>query len=288
MASTIALRRRIKTAQNVSKTTRAMQMIAASKLKKAQLAALASRPYVEKLSILSQNITAKTKNIEVENLHPYLKHQKKSDKTLFIVISPDKGLCGGMVTNVIREYLKYKNSDSLFITIGKKIEGIISSTTKNLLASFPFGNTLPSFAIIAPIIKIIDENFLEGKVDSVKIITTHFTSVFLQTTKITNLLPVMMDPNESKNSSSVTLFEPTTDKILPVLLKRYIEMVLFQNILESYASEQASRMIAMQNATNNAKDIVNDLTLLYNKARQEKITNEILDISSAAFSSGNE
>lgn len=288
MASTIALRRRIKTAQNVSKTTRAMQMIAASKLKKAQLAALSSRPYVEKLSILSQNITAKTKNIEIESLHPYLKHQKVSGKTLFIVISPDKGLCGGMVTNVIREYLKYKNSDSLFITIGKKIEGVISSTTKNLLASFPFGNTLPSFEIIAPIIKIIDENFLEGKVDSVKIITTHFTSVFLQTTKITNLLPVMMDTNESKNSSSVTLFEPTTDKILPVLLKRYIEMVLFQNILESYASEQASRMIAMQNATNNAKDIVNDLTLLYNKARQEKITNEILDISSAAFSSSNE
>ncbi len=284
MANTLALRRRIKTAQNVSKTTRAMQMIAASKLKRAQEAATSSRPYVEKLMELSRRMRPDG-NANPEELSPYMRDETITGKTLYVIISPDKGLCGGLVTNLVREYLKHRHDDkSLFITVGKKIEGTIAATNKNLLASFPIGLTLPSFDMVEPIAEIIADYFLNKKVDKVKIITTHFTSVFSQAPKVTNLLPVKLEEADEIRTAkqSEKLFEPSMEKLLPPLLKRYIDMVLYQHLLENYASEQAARMLAMQNATNNAKDIVTDLKLLYNKARQEKITKEILDISSAA------
>lgn len=283
MANTLALRRRIKTAQNVSKTTRAMQMIAASKLKRAQEAAVSARPYVTKLVSVTQSLAPKD-NVTDDSLSPYMKISKASGKTLYIVISPDKGLCGGLNTNLIREYLHFRGENSLFVTVGKKIENIAASN-KNLIASFPFGNTLPSFAAVLPIIKIIDEYFLTGKVDNVKILTTHFNSVFSQSPKVTDFLPVKLteiNAVEEADKLSSRIYEPSQKDLLPALLKRYIEMVLFQHFLENYASFQAAQMIAMQNATNNAKDIVNALQLLYNKARQEKITKEILDITSAA------
>lgn len=280
MATTLSLRRRIKTAQNVSKTTRAMQMIAASKLKKAQEAALASRPYVNKLVEITHNIVTDT----TDELPQYMKEHSTTKKTLYIVISPDKGLSGGLVTNLIREYLKYNNENAFFITIGKKIEGPVAATNKNLIAAFPFGNTLPSFDMVLPVIEIIDDHFLNQKVDTIKIITTRFNTVFSQTPTIIDLLPVVLQPSDDTNEiRNERLFEPSPSHLLPPLLKRYLEMTLYQQLLESYVSEQASRMLAMQNATNNAKDIVNQLRLLYNKVRQEKITNEILDITSAAM-----
>jgi len=282
MANTLALRRRIKTAQNVSKTTRAMQMIAASKLKRAQEATVSARPYVTKLTSITQSLAPK--KTQSDERTPYMKVSNISGKTLYIVISPDKGLCGGMITNLVREYIKYKGDQSFFVTVGKKIEGV-ASQNKNLIASFPFGNILPSFSAVLPLVQIIDEYFLGGKVDSVKILTTHFTSVFSQQPKVTNFLPVRLEETqdvEKEDMLSGRVFEPAQQELLPALLKRYIEMVLFQHFLENYASFQAAQMIAMQNATNNAKDIVNALQLLYNKARQEKITKEILDITSAA------
>ncbi len=284
MPSTLALRRRIKTAQNISKTTRAMQMIAASKLKRAQHAALSSRPYVEKLTTLSQNLTPKE---ESDDMHPLLRTKQISGKNLYIVISPDKGLCGGLNTNIFREYLKFNKDDkNYFVAIGKKIETIAGSTTKNLIASFHAGTTLPNYEMIAPISGIIDEYFVAGKVDKVFLISTQFASVFSQTPHVTQLLPIIL-PEESKQISGDRLIEPSTDELLPAVLKRYVDMTIFQQLLENYASFQAAQMIAMQNATNNAKDIVADLTLLYNKVRQEKITNEILDISSAAVALSN-
>lgn len=280
MADTLALRRRIKTAQNISKTTRAMQMIAASKLKRAQNAVVASRPYVEKITTLTQNLAPK--DTISEALHPFMQQRKNTGKTLYIFIGPDKGLCGGMVTNLIREYIKIRhNNNALFITVGKKMQGPIASAGKNLLASFPFGNVLPSFEQILPIIEIISEQYLKQQVDEVKIVATHFNTVFSQVPTVVDLLPVKLTEEKVSLPEDV-VFEPSKEELLPDLLKRYIEMVVFQQFLESYASYNAAQMIAMQNATNNAKDIVNDLQLLYNKARQEKITKEILDISSAA------
>ena len=282
MANTIDLRRRIKSAQNISKTTRAMQMIAASKLKKAQHAVLTSRPYVEKLITVAQNLSPKEKTTEQ---HPYLGKIEKTNKTLYIVIASDKGLCGGLITNLIREYIKIRKieENSVFITIGKKVEAQVA-TSKKLLASFPFGTVLPSFAMVEPLVRIINEQYLKGDIDQVKILATHFTNVFTQMPQITDLLPVVLtETKEEQATMHDFLFEPSKIELLPTLLKRYIEMVIYQQLLEAYASFNAAQMLAMQNATNNAKDIVNELQLLYNKARQEKITKEILDISSAAI-----
>ncbi len=280
MATTLALRRRIRTAQNVSKTTRAFQMIAASKLKRAQEAAFSSRTYVEKLIEITRSIS---RDIQ-EDLHTYMQVKIASKKTLYIIISPDKGLSGALVSNLVREYIQYMNEDAYFVTIGKKIESSVAATNKNLIASYPFGTTLPYFDMVLPVIETVDEYFLNQKVDSVKIITTHFNSVFSQSPLVINLLPVAFEEksDEAKEVNTVRLFEPDAARLLPPLLKRYIEMVLFQQLLESYVSEQAARMIAMQNPTNNAKDLLNQLRLLYNKQRQEKKTNEILDITSAA------
>lgn len=292
MPSTLALRRRIKTAQNISKTTKAMQMIAASKLKRAQQATMASRPYVEKLTDIARHM-ATGLDLDIPNLSghklPLLQNKAHTGKTLYIVISPDKGLCGALVTNLIREYLKYNRDDkNLFVVVGKKIEGVAASTTKNLIASFHAGTTLPTFGQVSPITSIIYDYFGQNKVDSVKIVTTHFNSVFSQTPKIVNLLPVELEEvtTEKKETSEYTLIEPAPVEILHELLKRYVDMNIYQQLLENYVSFQAAQMIAMQNATNNAKDIVSDLTLLYNKLRQEKITSEILDISGAAVALG--
>lgn len=281
MASILALRRRIQAAKNVSKTTRAMQMIAASKLKKAQNAALSSRPYVEKLTGLVKTSIAK---VHEDIHHPYIEQREIINKTLFIVLSPDKGLSGGLVTNLVREFLHYttNNKNNSYIVIGKKMESKVVHLSNEVIASFQFGTTLPKFNMIYPILRLIDDHYLNKKVDAVKILYSHFTSLFTQVPKISTLLPLSIQEEESTTNTQFSLFEPGLSEMLPLLLKHYIELSVYQHLLESFLSEQASRMIAMQNATNNAKDIILDLQLEYNKTRQAKITNEILDITGAA------
>lgn len=286
MANTVQIKRRIKTAQTVSKTTRAMQMIATSKLKRAQEAALSSRPYIEKLVQMSRDLT---KKLPEKEYHPYMQESDISKKTLLFVFSPDKGLCGGLVTNLIKEYIHFHTDETIYlVTLGKKIEHSAAKSKNELIASFPFGNTLPEFNTIFPLIQIIDEYYLTKKVDSVKILFSRFSSFFAQVPTVTTLLPLRKEAifekgtKQEETADEFEIFEPTSSEIIPSLLKHYIEMVLYQHLLENYVSEQAARMFAMQNATSNAKDIISDLTLEYNKARQERITNEILDISSAA------
>lgn len=279
MANINLLKRRIKTAQNVSKTTKAMQMIAASKLKRAQNAALLAKPYVGKLTTVTQNISKRIKEGETS---PYMKSQSNTERTLLIVISPDKGLCGGLVTNLSREILNYDaRKKPYYVNIGKKSENTLFKLDREILASFPFGTSQPNFDIVYPVIQMVNDYFLTGKVSEVNILSTEFTSVFAQTPRITKLLPLELEETEATDDT--TLFEPSVSELLPTLLKHYIEMVLYQNVLESFAAEQASRMIAMKNATDNARDIITDLKLEYNKSRQEKITNEILDIGGASI-----
>lgn len=278
MATILALKRRIKTAGNVSKTTRAMQMIAASKLKKAQEAAVLSRPYVEKLGGLSKNLSTK---IEKDKLHPYMRDNNGSS-TLYIVISPDKGLSGGLVSNLLREvYDVSKDKNDYFISIGKKAESGVFSLNREVLATFPFGTSLPPFDMVYPVVKIINEYFLSGKVSSIKIVSTRFTNVFSQTPTVRDILPIKFEGEATGNGSM--LFEPNLEELLPSLLEHYLEMEIYQSLLENYASEQAARMVAMKNATDNARDIIKELQLEYNKIRQEKITNEILDIIGGQF-----
>ncbi|MEK7571587.1 MAG: ATP synthase F1 subunit gamma [Patescibacteria group bacterium] len=279
MADTTQLLRRIKTAQNIAKTTRAMQMIAASKLKRAQDAALSSRPYVEKLSAVTTSVR---KNVDQHALPVYMQSRKQTGKTLVLVIAPDKGLCGGLVSNLAREVLRREAKNDILITVGKKIESTAKYAGSDYLGSFPFGNTLPSFDVVYPIAQLIDEQYLAGKVDAVEILTTHFESIFTQKPHMIKLLPILPIETEAKVTNSFQHFEPAGEEILPELLKRYLEMVLYQEVIESYLSEQAARMLSMQNATNNAKDIIEDLRLEYNKSRQAKITNELLDITGGA------
>jgi F-type H+-transporting ATPase subunit gamma len=275
MATLLILKRKIKTAGNISKTTKAFQMIAASRLKKAQNTAESSKPYVEKLDSLSKTLEQR---VDKENLHRYMTPQEDINAKLLIVISPDKGLCGGLVTNLIREVLRFSNNGkTYYITVGKKAERAVASLNKEIVASFPFGTSLPQFETVFPITKLVDEYFLGKKVSEVKILSTKFNSVFSQAPAFNTLLPVKLEEQVTAGKS-VTLFEPSVDTLLPSLLQHYLEMVIYQNLLESYASEQASRMIAMKNATDNALDIISDLRLEYNKTRQEKITNELLDI----------
>lgn len=277
MASLLALDRRIKAAKNVSRTTKAMQMIAASKLKRAQSAVVASRPYVEKLSELVGNLATKT---DEKNMHPYMESHSVSNKTLLLAISPDKGLCGSLITNLIKEYLQYKHmhADTQYITVGKKIETQVTKFQNEVVASFVFGTTTPTYDTVYPISKLIDDYYLSGKVSSVKVLYTRFASVFSQKPTITNLLPISI-PQEDPKAMREYIFEPHAQEILKPLLKNYMETTLYQYLLESYVSEQASKMIAMQNATDNANDIISDLRLEYNKTRQARITSEILDIT---------
>lgn len=282
MATIISLKRRIQAAQNVSKTTKAMQMISASKLKKAQSAAVSTRPYVSELDILTHNVVGKIGAGTLD--HAYLKNTKKINRTLMIVIGPDKGLCGGLVSNLLRTFASHnkKADDTFYIVIGKKIEGSIARMTKNIVASFPFGTIIPEYDVIYPVAKIIDEYYLGGKVDSVKVLYTHFNSFFSQVPTVSTLLPVKLDESEEANKTSTTyVFEPGAEEILPELLRHHFEMSLYHFFLENFASEQAIRMITMQNATTNANDIIDELRLEYNKTRQSKITSELLDITGA-------
>lgn len=275
MATLLTLRRRMKTTTNVSKTTKAMQMIAASKLKKAQDSAESSKPYVEKLDVLSK---ALEQRIEKEQRHQYMLPQEEIKAKLLVVISPDKGLCGGLVTNLIKEVLHFSNAGkTYYLTIGKKAERSVASLNKDIIASFPFGTTLPPFEAVFPIAKLINEYFLGKKVSEVTILSTKFNSVMSQTPMFNTLLPVKLQEKTNVDKSA-TLFEPSVEALLPDLLQHYLEMVIYQSLLEAYASEQGSRMIAMKNATDNAMDIISELRLEYNKTRQEKITNELLDI----------
>jgi F-type H+-transporting ATPase subunit gamma len=275
MATLLTLRRRMKTTTNVSKTTKAMQMIAASKLKKAQDSADSSKPYVEKLNTLSK---ALEQRVDKDQLHQYMLPQEEIKAKLLIVISPDKGLCGGLVTNLIKEVLRFSNTGkTYYITVGKKAERSVASLNKDIVASFPFGTTLPQFEAVFPIAKLINEYFLGKKVSEVTILSTKFNSVMSQMPMFNILLPVKLQ-EKAVLDKSVTLFEPSVDALLPDLLQHYLEMVIYQSLLEAYASEQGSRMIAMKNATDNAMDIISELRLEYNKTRQEKITNELLDI----------
>src|SRR5579885_248359 len=277
MATILSLKRRIQAARNVSKTTRAMQMISASKMKRAQSAAFAARPYAQRLELLTKQITESLDQTTFS--HPYLTPVNTEGRTLFMILGPDKGLCGSLITNLLREFFRYQQGHkphTVCLPVGKKIEGKVARASEQVIASFPFGVNTPDIAMIYPFLQIINEQYLEGKVSSVKILYTHFNSFFSQKPVLTTLLPMQlpeqMQTAEGKEKKQHYLFEPSAKELLPALLKHTLETSLYHYLLESFLSEQASRMIAMQNATNNANDIISDLLLEYNKTRQAKIT----------------
>ena len=291
MASTRAIRRRIKSVKNTRQITKAMELVAASKMKKAQAAALAGRPYAE---LMAQMLAALSTRVE-ELQHPFLAQREIRTRGI-ILITSDTGLCGPLNTNVFKLVTDIK-TPAKYAVIGRKGAQFIARTKRELLADFP-ANDRTTFADIKVVAEFMVQQFIEGHVDSVEVIWPRFRNTLLQVPTLMPLLPlaslqdVLADlrsdagiaaPATSAAAESQMLFEPAASTVLEALLPLYVNREVFQHALDAKASEHSARMVAMKTAKDNATKLLGDLTLEYNKARQAGITQEILEIAAAQF-----
>lgn len=281
MADIRAVRRRIKGVKNTAKITKAMEMVAASKMKRAQERGLAGRPYAEKI----QQVIADLAVLSGESgaLHPLLQRRPVTS-TLLVYITPDRGLCGGLNANINRTaagFILEQTAPVKLITVGRKGLDFMRRHRRDILAEFLQLGDRPGFLETLPISRIIIDEYTSGNVDQVHLVYTRFISTMQQQPVIRQLLPV--EPSGEPGVRNVDyIYEPDFEAVLNELLPRFVEMEVYHSILESIASEQSARMVAMRNATENAKELIGELTLLYNKARQEAITTELLDIAGGA------
>ena len=285
MANTQDIRRRIKSIRNTAQITKAMQMVAASKMRKAQQHALAGRPYAATMNKVFVSLQKRTD----PRFHPLLA-VRPLEKELVLIISTDKGLCGALNTNLFREAINFDSAKTAFVVTGKKARQFIARTKRELLADFELKDS-PSFVEAKPISKFCMEKFLRREVDKVSVLYTHFINTVNQKPVVQTLLPISAfdlpkKHDESKESEDVDpmvgyLFEPNALEVLDIMLPYYVEYQVFQMILDARASEHSARMVAMKNATDNAHEFIKDLSLEYNKMRQASITTELLEISTA-------
>ena len=291
MASTRDIRRRIKSVKNTAQITKAMQMVAAAKMRKAQQAALVGRPYAQ----LMNEIMAKAAEGTVGFDHP-LMQSRKAAKRAVILVSSDRGLCGGLNSNLFREVTKL-DKDTVFITAGKKAAQFIARTKRNLAAEFSYKDT-PEFTEARAISKFVQQVFLKGEVAGVDILFPKFVNTLTQSPALVPFLPIgqltaasagINQPKKelaAHSSTGVFEFEPDEETVLGELLPHSLNFQMHQILLETKASEQSARMVAMKNATDNAKEIIKSLTLEYNKLRQANITKELLEITTAQMAVG--
>jgi len=289
------IRRRIKSVKNTAQITKAMQMVAATKMRRAQQAAINLRPYADRLDDLAGHLYANIGKDEVS--HPLLQGGAKSGKTAVVVITSEKGLCGPLNTNLLRDVLKADDASRVYISVGRKGRQFLARMKKNLLADFELKDS-PTFAESKTISRFILQKFEEQQFDRVEIYYNRFINTLSQVATRYPIVPIgagvletaralgeaeKTERLEKKSDEKVPYnFEPDPDVLLGKLLPYYVHLELYEKILESRASEHSARMVAMKNATDNAKQLIKDLTLEYNKARQASITNEILEIASAA------
>jgi F-type H+-transporting ATPase subunit gamma len=281
MANIRLIKQRIKGVKNIAKITKAMEMIAASRMKKAQERGLAGRPYSEKITEVIAALAALPHGGEI--LHPLL--MRRDEKKIAVVhITPDRGLCGGLVGNINRLTLNFMNEKEvpvILITVGRKGFDFMRRFGQDIRAEFIELGDKPSYADVLPIARLVMDDFQSGFVDAVYIAYGQFVSTAVQRPVMMPLLPV--EPAELPTSQNVEpIYEPEAAGVLGSLLPRFVEMLIYHSILEAIASEQSARMVAMRNATDNANELIGDLTLAYNKARQEAITMELLDIIGGA------
>ena len=285
MANTRDIRRRIKSIRSTAQITKAMQMVAASKMRKAQQHALAGRPYAGLMNKVLVSLQKRTN----PQLHPLLEIRAVK-KELILIISTDKGLCGALNTNLFREAANFDQTKTVFVVSGKKARQFIGRTKRELLADFELKDS-PSFVESKPLSKFCLEKFLRREADKVSVLFTHFINTISQRAVVQTLLPISSfdlpkgaSTEESKQDLDPMLgyvFEPKAEELLGVVLPYYIQFQVFQMILDARASEHSARMVAMKNATDNAEQFIKDLTLEYNKMRQAGITTELLEISTA-------
>jgi F-type H+-transporting ATPase subunit gamma len=289
MPSTRDIRRRIKSIKNTAQITKAMQMVAASKMRRAQQSALAGRPY----ATLMNEVLAEVTYHAGDFTHP-LMEKREVKKRCVVVVSTDKGLCGALNGNLLREATKFDRDTTVFITAGRKGSQFIARTKRKLAAEFTYKDA-PMFAEARAISRFAQELFTKGEVDQVDILYTNFISTLTQKPQVHPFLPVGEirgvaagvhgEESGEKLLKGATefLFEPGPAAVLGSLLPHYLNFQVYQLLLEAKASEHSARMVAMKNATDNAKQLIKDLTIEYNKLRQASITKELLEIASAAM-----
>ncbi|MFC1861954.1 ATP synthase F1 subunit gamma [Chloroflexota bacterium] len=278
MANIRLIRRRIRGVQSIAKITRAMEMIATSKMRRAQERGLAGRPYSEKIRQVIADLAALPYAERVP--HPLLQHRAVA-KIAIVHITPDRGLCGGLNTSINRStggFILEQGVPSTIVCVGRKGLDFMRRHKRDIRAEFTGIGDNPSFLDTLPISRIIIEDYTNGIIDAVYLAYARFVSTVVQKSVVEPILPV--EPAEIPGAQNADyIYEPNSHVVLAELLPRFVEMQIYHAILESIASEQSARMVAMRNATDNAKELIDELTLMYNKARQESITKELLDIA---------
>jgi len=293
MPSPRDLRRRIKSIRNTSQITKAMQMVAAAKMRKAQQAAVAGRPYASLMNEVLAEVTANAGDFS----HP-LTEVREIRKRAVIVVSTDKGLCGALNSNLLREAARFDKQTTVYITAGRKASQFIARTKRQLAAEFTYKDA-PLFGEARAISRFAQDLFTKSEVDAVDILFTNFISTLAQKPEVRALLPVgeikavhaelgegTADSGKLLKGATEFLFEPGADQVLGSLLPHYLNFQVYQILLEAKASEHSARMVAMKNATDNAQQLIKDLTLEYNKLRQANITKELLEITTAQMAMG--
>lgn len=278
------IRTQISSIKNTQKITSAMEMVAASKMKKAQDRMLASRPYSEKIS----NVIGHLAYAHTEFEHPYMKDAGELKRVGIIIISSDRGLCGGLNTNLFRSILKditnyqAKGIEVDICTVGKKSTAFFKNTGLTIKSVLTDLGDTPHFDDLLGTIKVMLDSYDEGEIQQLSVAYNRFENTMTQVPTMMQLVPMVAGESDNMNHYWDYIYEPDAQDVLSALLTRYIEALVYQGLVENIACEQSSRMIAMKSATDNAGDMVKDLEMVYNKARQAAITQEISEIVGGA------
>jgi F-type H+-transporting ATPase subunit gamma len=284
------IRRRIRSIRNTAQITRAMEMVSASKMRRAQQAVLAARPYADRIRLMLADLAAIADRADLLRSFPLLS-RRPIRRVQVILITSDRGLAGALNTNVIRravEFMTHERPERLedfeIVAVGRKGRDWLVRYGWPMIAEFTKVGDRPSIEGIRPIAEIATQDFIAGKVDAVFVVYTHFINTLRQEPRVMQLLPI--EPPAEAHEITDYIFEPNPQAVLEALLPRFIEVQLYRALLEAVASEHSARMVAMRNATENALELVQELTLTYNKARQAQITREVTEIAAGANALG--
>jgi len=286
MATLRQIRQRIRSVRNISQVTRAMEMIAAAEMRRAQQATLASRVYSEKAREVMRYVA--TEPGSSKNLNPLLEQRARVNAIAVILYTADRGLAGAYNVNIIRKTTDFtrafeKEAKPIrLITVGKRGRDLMRRFGKEVVADYSGMGTRPEIAQVSALAHSAIDEFLSGRSDQVHLAYTDFVNVLKQVPTIKQILPIEHAEIQHEGPRQIYLYEPSAEQILAQVLPRFVEIQIYQALLESLASEQAARMVAMRNATDSAKELIESLTLLRNKVRQASITKEILDIVGGA------
>jgi len=258
-----------------------MELVAASKMRRAQLNALSGRPYAERMRWVLADLAETLPLMDPETIHSLLKPRDEVKTIEVILVTPTRGLAGGLPTSLNRraaQFILEAGVPARILAVGKKGRDFMRRTGQEIVAEFLALGDYPGYEDVRPIAQVAIEDFVEGRADEVHLLFAEFVNTVLQRPTVFKLLPVEA-PKDAGTARVDYIYEPSRESVLAELLPRYIERQVYGAILEAIASEQSARMVAMRNATDNANELITDLTLVYNKARQESITSELLDIT---------